>query len=102
MHASERLHLAFPNISTITPALSLFATIAASEQMLDQETREALRVLAQHMYPQTSFSEEELVQMTGITIQALDQLSDIGLLESTSSGCYRLHPVIADYVRVAS
>jgi transcriptional regulator with XRE-family HTH domain len=99
MDASERLHLAFPNISTVTPVVSLCSTIATSEQTLDQEAREALRLLAQQVSEQNALLEEELASVATISLQALDRLCDVGLVESVGSGGYRLHPVIADYAR---
>jgi transcriptional regulator with XRE-family HTH domain len=101
LQPSERLHLAFPNASLTTPALSLFSTIAASDHMLTQEARDALRELAQQPFARTLFR-EELAIAAHISLQALDQLSDAGLLEITDDGRYRLHPVIADYARVLS
>ena len=102
MDASERLHLAFPNVSTVTPTRSLFSTIATSEQMLNQEAREALRLLAQQVSEQNALLEEELASAATISLQVLDQLCDAGLVESVGSGGYRLQPVIADYACVAS
>lgn len=101
MQASERLRLAFPNASTITPALSLSSTISTSAQILNAETRDALRKIARYA-PLAPFQEEDVIRTTCISPQTLDQLSDAGLLESTESGAYRLHPIIADYARMAS
>ena len=60
------------------------------------------RSLARHFSAHALFHEEELLSQITISVQALDQLSDAGLLESNVSGFYRLHPVIADYARLAS
>lgn len=102
MQPAERLHLTFPTTLTHTSACSLFGSIATSEQSLSNEAKAALRLLARHVSACALFHEEELLSQTPIPVQALDQLSDSGLLESNVSGFYRLHPVIADYARLAS
>lgn len=97
----ERLHLTLPSIGHHAPVRSLFATIATSEQALRPEARDALRLLTRWYAERTLFSEEELVATRSISLQALDQLIDAGLLESRRPGWYRLHPVIADYTHLA-
>ena len=101
MKPVERLHLNFPSMLTHAPICSLFDTFATSEQALRPEARDALRLLARWYAARTIFSEEELTATRGVSLQALDQLIDAGLLESRRPGWYRLHPVVADYAHLA-
>lgn len=100
-HPVERLHLTLPSMFNHAPIHSLFATIATSEQALHPEARDALRLLTRWYAARTIFSEEELTATRSVSLQAIDQLIDAGLLESCMPGWYRLHPVIADYAQLA-
>ena len=106
LHAGERLRLAEPrSILERSPGLpsslvSLQATIALSEQRLDEQARRSLRALAQAFRPRPDiFSEEDALNVCHESIEALDALSDAGLLQSAGADHYTLHPTIADYAR---
>jgi transcriptional regulator with XRE-family HTH domain len=101
MKPAERLHLTFPAMFTNAPINSLFETISTSERALHPEAREALLRLARWYAARTIFSEEELTATRSVSLEALDQLIDAGLLESRRPGWYRLHPVVVDYAHLA-
>ncbi len=107
LHDTEqRLHLNIPihfverspnlpdNIS-----LSLHAAIDVSNQHLSPQAREALLALSVFPAKPESFSEDAALAVIGMPEEVLDELSDAGLLESSSSGRYFLHQTIADYAR---
>ena len=80
------------------PSLSLRSVFAVTDRQLDNEARAALSILLAFPPKPNSFSEEH-AQALGCTREALDLLSDAGLLESAGPGRYTLHPVVADYAR---
>jgi transcriptional regulator with XRE-family HTH domain len=77
--------------------LSLQATIELSYQRLDAATRAALVALAYQLVQAGSFSEAVALAIEGISLEALDNLLDAGLLVSTGQGHYMIHQVIVDF-----
>lgn len=101
-----RLHLSemrapvdyYPSLAENT--LSLYAMIAIATHYLEEKTRRALHLLAA-IFPNT-FTEEEALA-TAVSVEALDVLIDVGLLQWNSEGrYYTLHQTIADYARLAA
>ncbi|MEO8970470.1 MAG: tetratricopeptide repeat protein [Ktedonobacteraceae bacterium] len=80
--------------------LSLQSIIAVTDTQLSEEVRSALYALAVFPPKPNTFSEEAALAITAATSEALDALSDAGLLESSGQVRYTLHQVIADYARV--
>jgi tetratricopeptide (TPR) repeat protein/transcriptional regulator with XRE-family HTH domain len=104
--AERRLRLAEPAALISRPggaptgtSLSLQSVIAVSDQQLSMESREALRALAVFPARPNTFSEEAALAVCQVPVEVLDDLSDAGLLESSSPGRYMLHQTIADYAR---
>ena len=102
----ERLRLAGPqSLLERSPGLpedapvSLQTVIAVSEQQLSSEARETLRAVSLFPAKPNSFSEEAALAVCQAPVEALDALSDTGLLESYGPGRYTLHQTIADYAR---
>lgn len=79
--------------------LSLQATIELSYQRLDAATREALIVLAHQLGQGGCFSEVSALAIDGVSLEALDNLLDAGLLASTDQGYYTIHEAIVDFAR---
>jgi tetratricopeptide (TPR) repeat protein/transcriptional regulator with XRE-family HTH domain len=105
--AEERLHISEPRgpveMHPSLPGgtqLSLQSVIAVSDQQLDEQARSALYALAVFPPRPDSFSEEAALAVAECSVDALDALSDAGLLESSGSGRYTLHQIIADYARL--
>jgi tetratricopeptide (TPR) repeat protein len=105
--AEERLGLAqaqpplasHPSLPQGAP-ISLQAAIAISDAALDEASRRALQALAVFPPKPNTFSEEAALAASGATTEALDLLTDCGLLEPSGIGRYTLHQTIADYARV--
>ncbi len=104
--AEERLRLAGPqSLLERSPGLpegtliSLQTVIAVSEQQLSSSARAALRAISVFPAKPNSFSEEAALAVCQEPVEALDALSDTGLLESFGPGRYTLHQTIADYAR---
>lgn len=85
-----------PSLASGTP-LSLQSAIAVSDQQLDERERSVLRALSVFPAKPNSFSEEAALAVSQAPVEALDILSDAGLLESSGAGRYMLHQTIADY-----
>lgn len=81
-------------------SLSLHTIIAVSDQQLDEQVRHALYALSLFPPKPSSFSEESALAVTACPVEALDLLTDAGLLESNGSNRYMLHQTIADYARL--
>jgi len=99
-----RLHLQEPQALTdrhpsllLETPVSLHSVIAVSDQQLDEQARSALYALSIFPAKPNSFSEEAALVVAATSEEVLDQLSDAGLLESSSPGRYTLHQTIADY-----
>jgi tetratricopeptide (TPR) repeat protein/transcriptional regulator with XRE-family HTH domain len=87
-----------PGLSAGTP-LSLQLVIGMSDQQVSQEARTALRALAVFPPKPNTFSEEAALAVSAMPVDALDELMDAGLLESSGPERYMLHQTIADYAR---
>ncbi|HJT58803.1 MAG TPA: tetratricopeptide repeat protein [Ktedonobacteraceae bacterium] len=79
--------------------LSLQSVIAISDQLLSKQQQEALYALSVFPAKPGSFSEEAALAVANCSVEVLDVLIDVGLLESSGSGRYALHQTIADYAR---
>ncbi|HEX7733985.1 MAG TPA: NB-ARC domain-containing protein [Ktedonobacteraceae bacterium] len=77
--------------------ISLYNEIELSYQRLSPEDRLALQALASLSGKNGSFSEEAALVLRGVTLEALDNLLDTGLLASTGLGHYTLHQTVADF-----
>lgn len=80
--------------------LSLQSIISVTDQQLSREGRKALYALSALPSKPDNFSEEAAVAVTDSSLDAIDELIDAGLLESSSEGRYMLHQTIADYARL--
>ncbi len=106
-NAEERLQISeprgpverHPSLSAGTP-LSLLSVFTVTDQQLDEQARAALYALSVFPPKPNSFSEEAALAVANCTVDALDILLDVGLLESSVSGRYTLHQTIADYARL--
>ncbi len=104
--AEARLHLSIPctpleqhrNLPVNMP-LSLYHALELSYRHLDPSSRQALVALAQFPAKPGSFSEEEALTLKDVSLEALDSLLDVGLLESRGQAHYTLHPTIVDFIR---
>ena len=106
-NAVVRLHLTEPrgpidrhsSLSNENP-ISLQSIIAVTDEQLSEDARIALYALAVFPPKPNHFSEDAALVITAASLEALDALSDAGLLESSGQALYTLHQVIADYARV--
>ncbi len=87
-----------PSMSAGTP-LSLQAVIGISDQQVSEEARATLRALAVFPPKPNTFSEDAAVAVSAMPVEALDVLTDAGLVESSGPERYTLHQTIADYAR---
>ena len=87
-----------PGMSAGTP-LSLQTVIGISDQQVSEEARATLRALAVFPPKPNTFSEDAAVAVSAMPIEALDELTDAGLVESSGPERYTLHQTIADYAR---
>jgi transcriptional regulator with XRE-family HTH domain len=102
----QRLHLSIPVPVQERPPhlpsgipISVYATIAVSDQHLSEQAQAMLRRLALFAPKPNSFSEEAALVVGGEPIEILDELWNAGLLESCSPERYTLHQTIVDYAR---
>jgi transcriptional regulator with XRE-family HTH domain len=77
--------------------ISLQNEIELSYQRLTPATRLALGKLASLSGKTHGFTEEAALTLNGVTLEALDNLLDAGLLASLGQGRYTLHQTIADF-----
>jgi len=103
----ERLRLTQPldpteGIASLAESttFSLQSIIAISDQHLSQEARSTLRALAAFPPKPNTFQEETALTVAKVAPSVLDELTDVGLVESQGQGYYAIHPVIADYARI--
>lgn len=103
-----RLHVGEPHIIPeyhpnlpLGATVSLQSVIAVSDQRLDNAARLALQALSVFPPKPNSFSEESAMAVSAASVETLDALYDIGLLECSSPGRYTLHQTIADYARIS-
>ncbi len=104
--AEVRLQISEPRLPVeshpslpIETSLSLQSVIAVTDQFLPAPARVALYALSVFPPKPDTFSEDAALAVTASTIDELDTLSDVGLLESNGER-YTLHQVIADYARM--
>lgn len=105
-HADVRLQLTEPQaLIERSPSLpgskpiSLQNLIEVSDQQLDEQARCTLRSLAVFPAKPNSFSEEAALAVCDVSVEILDVLTDVGLLEVRGQERYSLHQTIADYAR---
>lgn len=79
--------------------LSLRAVIEVSDQHLSKQAHKVLCALAAFPAKPNSFSEEDAVAISQESVEMLDELWDVGLLEASGPGSYMLHQTIIDYAR---
>jgi tetratricopeptide (TPR) repeat protein/transcriptional regulator with XRE-family HTH domain len=82
--------------------LSLQAIIGASVQRLDVDAQAALHALGLFPAKPNSFSETAALAVSAVSVDVLDTLCDVGLLESYGPDRYTLHQTIADYTQTMS
>jgi DNA-binding XRE family transcriptional regulator len=106
-HTGERLQLTILQSPlerhTGLPAgipLSLEAVIGISYWQLDAVAQHALAMLSALPAKPHSFSEETALAVSAASVEVLDFLISVGLLESTGPGRYTLHRTIADYASI--
>ena len=92
-HSLIDRHPSLPTEST----LSLHSVIAVSDQNLHPEARVALYALSILPAKPESFSQEAALTVAACSLDALDALIEMGLLEPTGNGRYMQHQTIADY-----
>ena len=80
--------------------ISIKALIAVSDDVLDEAARRTLYALSVFPPKPNTFSEEAALAVSNGPVDALDTLSDYGLLESHGDERYTLHHVIADYANI--
>jgi len=100
----HRLQISMPVASTERPPalpsqtpLSLHTAIALSVQMLDPEVYRAFCALCVFPAKPGSFSEEAALAVTECSLETLDTLWDMGLLESSGPARYMLHQTVREY-----
>lgn len=88
-----------PSLTNKT-SLSLQSIIAVSEQQLNEPARYALYALSLFPAKPNSFAEEAALEICQVSVETLDILCDVGLLESNGPSRYMLHQTITDYARI--
>ena len=84
------------HLSADTP-LSLQSTLESSAQQLSLAEQRGLHALSIFPAKPNSFSETAALAVGELSEATLDQLTDVGLLESCGPDRYTLHRVIADF-----
>ena len=85
-----------PALPSQTP-LSLHTAIALSTQMLDPEAYRVFCALCVFLAKPASFSEEAALAVTRCSLETLDTLWDMGLIESSGPARYMLHQTVREY-----
>jgi len=98
--AEQPTILARPQYLSEGSPISLQASIAVSDQQLDNPAHAALYALSVFAPKPHTFSEEAALSVSQVPVDVLDTLSDAGLLENSGPGRYSLHQTVADYGRV--
>lgn len=80
--------------------LSLQTAINLSYQRLDSAAQRALLALATQLSTPGGFLEESALELSEVSLDALDSLLDAGLLASIGLGRYTLHETIVDFARL--
>jgi tetratricopeptide (TPR) repeat protein/transcriptional regulator with XRE-family HTH domain len=101
-HLSEPVTLTDPHTS-LSPEISgsLQSVIGISDHNLNEHARSALRALSVFPAKPNTFSEEAALTVSAASVEVLDKLCDVGLLEITTQGRYTLHQTITDYARAS-
>ena len=98
--AIKRLHQLHDRLELSGPgAPSLLAVIETSVKQLDEQGRNVLYALSVFSAKPSSFSEEAALAVCNAPPEALDDLTNAGLLEGSGPGRYTLHQTITDYAR---
>jgi len=79
--------------------ISLYNEIALSYRQLGSTTQQAMIALTSSLPHPGRFSEEAALAIDGVTLEALDDLLDAGLLASMAQGRYTFHQTIVDFAR---
>jgi tetratricopeptide (TPR) repeat protein len=87
-----------PAFSSQTP-LSLHTAISLSAQLLDAESSQVFYALSVFPAKPASFSEEAALAVTQGSLETLDTLWDMGLLESSGPARYTLHQTVREYAQ---
>lgn len=87
-----------PALPLQTP-LSLHTAIALSAQLLDAEASRVFCSLSVFPAKPASFSEEAALAVTQGSLETLDTLWDVGLLESSGPARYMLHQTVREYAQ---
>jgi tetratricopeptide (TPR) repeat protein len=87
-----------PALPSQTP-LSLHTAIALSAQLLDAEASRVFCALSVFPAKPASFSEEAALAVTQCSLEMLDTLWDMGLLESSGPARYMLHQTVREYAQ---
>ncbi|HLI07354.1 MAG TPA: tetratricopeptide repeat protein [Ktedonobacteraceae bacterium] len=99
LHEPQPLVGGHPGLSAGAP-LSLQTMIGMSDQQVSEGARVALRALSVFPPKPNTFSEDAAAAVSAMPVEALDELMDAGLLESSGPERYTLHQTIADYARM--
>lgn len=102
---SERLRLSLPvspndGVASTSGQLSVFAQIAATEQVLSEEATRALTDLGVFLPKPHSFSAEAAQTVCDCSIEAIDELVAFGLLETKPGDRFMLHQSISEFARL--
>lgn len=84
------------------PLSPLYAAVAMSVEQLSTQARHVLGTLTVFPPKPNTFSEEAALIVSQAEVETLDELWDIGLLESNGPGRYMLHQVVASYAHAQS
>lgn len=97
--AAEATGIFAPGHAAETPR-SLYAAIDLTVAELPREVQYALQGLAFFPAKPNTFSEEAATQAAAISVELLDLLVDVALVESLGEERYTLHQTITDYARL--
>ncbi|HVT97546.1 MAG TPA: hypothetical protein VHE33_08560, partial [Acidobacteriaceae bacterium] len=95
------------HLQSAPDSCSVAASLQQSERWLPLSTQHALELIANALpTAPATFSEQQVADLfqtaSGVHLQDLDHLVDMGLLSTIARNRYQLHPVIAAYVRLKS
>lgn len=85
-----------------TRPLYLYAAMAICDQYLSPQAHAALCTLSIFASKPESFSKEVALEVSKQSIETLDELLDVGLLQNWGPDRYTLHQIVADYVCIQS
>ncbi len=90
----------YPTQETSEALISLNTVIAVTDKHLSSAAQAGLRALAVFPPKPVSFPEEAALTLLSEGESILDELCDMGMLESAGEGRYQMHQSIADYARL--